>query len=162
MSRLWLTPGIRRLVAQKLAWIAVLDQCQYGTSYSKRTSLLVWGVPEHAFSSKLCSGANGRCSRTQKKHVHLAGQSKGVFLTRAAQAYPQQMAQAIAEAFVDSRQVAVSSSISPKCHAAEQQYPAGEGLQGSGGNPVKPRSSGAVAPQQLAVDSSSSSTHGTF
>ena len=102
-SRFFLTPGVKKLVSSGLGHLVDLDQCQYGAPYRKRTTLLIWGLPPGSACFKMCTGRRGRCSRTNRKHVHLAGQQGGVFKTRAAQAYPQQMAAAIAEVFSSSR-----------------------------------------------------------
>jgi len=84
---LFLTPGIRALIAKDQAWEVVLDQCQYGVPYRKRTKLLIWGIPHNAFSFHKCSGKGGRCSKTNKMHLHLRGATGSQFLTKHAQVY---------------------------------------------------------------------------
>ncbi len=99
-SRVFLTPGIQRLLREGLIWFCDFDQCQYGVPYQKTTRLLVWGVPPEAFSLARCGGPRGFCSATGKRHIQLSGQNPDkTFRTQAAQTYPWDLAKAIVAAF---------------------------------------------------------------
>ena len=89
-SLAWQEPQLVRL-AEK-ATVHILDQCQYGAPFRKRTRLLVLnGHPEAALERR-CSGARGRCSRTGLLHASLVGGAA----TRPAQVYPLEFAKALA------------------------------------------------------------------
>ena len=77
----------------------VLDQCQYGTKWRKRTRLVMGNVDE-LDSLKLghgCRGSGGWCSSSGRKHVILQGSSGHGDKTAAAAAYPKRLCTALAQ-----------------------------------------------------------------
>ena len=92
-SRLWLTPGYRRLMAIKSVRSIHTDYSGYGMPWRKRTKL----VSIHADltpSARHCIG-KGVCSFTSRPHVRLEGQQNGVFMTLIAEPFPCQMCNAL-------------------------------------------------------------------
>jgi hypothetical protein len=100
-SHVWKTPEVLQLLAEKKAWLAKLHMCQYGTTWTKATALMIWGVPEASMKFKVCRGApRGLCSRTALPHERLRGMDNtGKFMTSPAQVYPVDFANALTEEF---------------------------------------------------------------
>ena len=76
----------------------ILDQCQFGANYKKRTRIDTWHVnelgPGFQFG-QICRGTRF-CTRTQKPHQRLTGLKDGAFITTAAARYPTKLSQHIA------------------------------------------------------------------
>eukprot|EP00973_Karenia_brevis_P005058 695643-Karenia_brevis.AAC.1 len=51
----------------------VLDMCQFGARWRKRTQLACINLEDVDNLHKLCGGRNGVCSRTHKNHIVLSG-----------------------------------------------------------------------------------------
>lgn len=99
-SRLFEAPPIRRLRAHACCSSVTLDQSQLKARWRKRTHLVTWHCG-HSFPSLdlRCRGRKGMCSNSEYHHVVLSGRelATGPLYTAIAQAYPRQLAKAIAE-----------------------------------------------------------------
>ena len=94
-SRCWLLPELQQLL--RAAKYIELDFCQYGEAWRKRTKLLFNGIKLDNLA-KTCVGTHGKCSATNKPHVHLKGLSpNGQFWTIIAQPYPHQLTEQLAQ-----------------------------------------------------------------
>lgn len=90
-SRIWHTTELQTLIAKHKGIIQILDQCQVGTRWRKRTKLLFINVnwDDTVKFSRRCTGRNGICSRTGRPHLILEGNAKGgKRWTTIAAAYP--------------------------------------------------------------------------
>lgn len=65
----------------------VIDMCQCGATFRKRTRLRLWHWASEALASKVCNPVGGLCSGTQRKHVVSCGLKDRQFATSAAQDY---------------------------------------------------------------------------
>ena len=73
-SVLWQVPAIKRLLSHSCCTEVVLDYCQYGMPWRKRTRIAFWHVgAECAKLGLRCSPVSGRCSRTGCSHLELVG-----------------------------------------------------------------------------------------
>ena len=92
-SRLFLLPGLRRIMSSACAAYHIIDLCQYGASWRKPTGLLFLNYSAQAiehFVRPRCTPQHGICSKTKRKHIVLSGNApEGIPWTRAAQVYPQ-------------------------------------------------------------------------
>lgn len=90
-SKCWYLPPLKRLAGSSHVHTRVLDFCQYGTRWSKRTRMLLGNIDQFdslRLSTRLCSG-HGFCSRTGHRHFQLTGSNRqGIPWTRIAQPYP--------------------------------------------------------------------------
>ena len=103
-SLLWEAPPIRRLLQSEFAQINVLDQCQFGAKWRKRTKVVCWHCIDTSSLCCLCSGRRGICSRTGKAHIVLSGScnhSKKLW-TSLAQESPKKLSDQIALLLVES------------------------------------------------------------
>ena len=91
-SRIWHTRGLRELRSKRGAFIVKTNMCQYGVQWMKPTSFMLWGIPPQSVTLLRCHRTQQRCSATGKRHLQLTGTSKGGFLTRQAQVYPEKLA----------------------------------------------------------------------
>ena len=90
-SRLWLTPGFQALIAQDNVELVIFHMCQFGSKWKKPTTVLAGNIPSHLLDTlrKTCTGHNGICCRTNKKHLQLTGAAPcGKPWTAVAQVYP--------------------------------------------------------------------------
>ena len=94
-SRFWLLPQAQRLIKRNLATVNFTDQCQYSVPYRKPTCFLVFGPNRFDVDFRRCSPQHGLCSATHRAHVELTGKGKKEWRTRAAQTYPQSLADQI-------------------------------------------------------------------
>ena len=91
-SMLWKFPVVHSLL--KTSETAVVDFCQFGTPWRKRTKL-VGTLPGLESLSETCHGKV--CSRTGLTHIILQGRDPtGVFFTKRAEPYPKPLCRAIA------------------------------------------------------------------
>ena len=76
----------------------VLDQCAFGTSWRRRTTLCVWCCGSAAHLGMRCQGRKGTCSFSRMRHIVLQGRCphSNVLWTKVAQAYPVKLCRAIA------------------------------------------------------------------
>ena len=109
-SRLFLIPGIQKLVRLKQAFFVDTHFCQYGTQWMKPTRFLVWGIAPTDLSLLTCSMTNGRCSMSGKRHLQLSGLQNGRFLTSAAQVYPQKLASHLMQQLLQAAPKAAAAS----------------------------------------------------
>ena len=108
-SRCWNLPPIRRLLQTSQAYLYRGDFCQWGTQWRKPTGFMCNHVLDVHRLQKPCSGANGCCSKTGKKHFLLTGSGpKGQPWTRIAQPYPNKLCMDLAHVLT-SRYHATSS-----------------------------------------------------
>ena len=97
-SLLFKLTGFQRLVKSGKGFLVRCDFCQYGTPWRKPTIFFFWGRGADRILLKNCCSTRGHCSATGKRHLLLDGFSdKGVFKTRAAQVYPRNLAESLAE-----------------------------------------------------------------
>ena len=86
-SYLWL----HRCRVQQLTWPkvsdVVIDMCQCGASFRKRTQLRLWHWSSDNLANRVCNPVEGLCSGTRRKHVVLSGLKDRQFATSAAQEY---------------------------------------------------------------------------
>lgn len=103
-SKCWYLPPMRRLLDSHHTLVAVVDFCQYGTKWRKRTRLLAGNIDTDDFQRLLhrrCQGIKGVCSRTGRKHFQLTGSNKkGIPWTRVAQPYPSALCHDLAHALL--------------------------------------------------------------
>ena len=92
-SLLWQLPVYRALESSSV--VRVVDFCQYGTAWRKRTRVSFWGLST-VKDFRVCSG-RGICSRSGYPHLQLEGQR----LCRQAQVYPAALASIWADICID-------------------------------------------------------------
>ena len=85
-SMAWMQPGLKRLINHRFCHLHTLDQCQYGTSWRKRTRIASWFAPPPANPHHLCPSRRGICT-TGRPHKILRGGN----LTSLAQKYPKDL-----------------------------------------------------------------------
>ena len=87
-SLLWEAPHMQAQIRQG-SRKSVLDFCQYGAPWRKRTTIYSWGAPVNEDLCFTCSGRKGLCSRTGAPHIILTGRNRvsGQLWTRIAEAY---------------------------------------------------------------------------
>jgi hypothetical protein len=75
----------------------VVDFCQFGARWRKRTRIWTWNTPYLRMPS-LCTGRGGRCSLTGKYHVALGGRDRasGRLWSAIAETYPSAFCRLIA------------------------------------------------------------------
>ena len=86
-SKLWQLPPFQELMSRAHVEDAVIDFCQYGSRWRKRTRLLFGNLDStdiRRFEHRMCQG-RGFCSRTGLPHQQLTGAGPGTLL---AQPYP--------------------------------------------------------------------------
>ena len=94
-SMLWDMPEIKSFTQEYSPIFDVVDFCQYGTPWRKRTALM--SVCGQSLDLRVCAGAPGQCSRSSRPHVRLTGRDpRGVFWTLRAQPYPPQLTEEVA------------------------------------------------------------------
>ena len=101
-SKLFQAKPIAQLRTLSCCQEFVSDYCQYGAQWKKRTRVCGWHCLSEAPVLK-CTGANGICSRSGRKHLRLCGHSpQGKSWTAIAQAYPHRWARQFAQVLADS------------------------------------------------------------
>lgn len=90
---LWRAPQMSRVLSDPLSQFPVLDQCQVGARWRKRTCVAAWHAQHAPPFERCCHGRAGICSRTHRRHIVLQGRdySSGRLWTHIAQAYPARM-----------------------------------------------------------------------
>eukprot|EP00974_Lingulodinium_polyedra_P116879 11160928-Lingulodinium_polyedra.AAC.1 len=97
-SRIWHVESIKRLEEQ--GEVRVLDQCQCGARWRKRTKFLCINIDslDSECLNRRCQGAAGLCSRTGKHHLVLEGSAGGgLRWTSIAAAYPRALNRLLAK-----------------------------------------------------------------
>jgi hypothetical protein len=95
-SRIFLTHEMSCLIEMG-ASLRILDQCQYGTPWKKRTRFVLFLLP---FQALTCRGDHGLCSATLKRHIILSGRHPcGAHWISLAESYPVALCEAIATTF---------------------------------------------------------------
>jgi hypothetical protein len=105
-SIVWETAAIKNLVLRQKSEHILLDYCQFGERWRKRTRLQHSGGLNFVKIALLCHPDSAyNCSRTCKRHFVLRGPdgSSGQFKTHLAQAYPNSLCSALSVAIVDGR-----------------------------------------------------------
>ena len=97
-SYIWLYPPLA--AATRDARFSSFDQCQYGSSWRKPTTVAM-SVPLEGgpFLQRTCCGQHGLCSRTGARHYVLSGSAGGNFKTHAAREYARPLCEAIKNTF---------------------------------------------------------------
>ena len=88
-----------RLTKHKCFARVVLDQCQFGARWRKRTAIFTWSCGHLPALDKRCTGRSSLCSRTSKYHIQLSGTdpvSKRLW-TSIAQSYPKRHSASLAK-----------------------------------------------------------------
>ena len=103
-SLMWSAPPICRVLGASSCQSTLLDQCQYGTRWHKRTHIAAWNCTDISSLSKLCIGKKGICSSTLRPHIVLSGKVAGSnkLWTSVAQEYPTSLCRDLAACLVDS------------------------------------------------------------
>lgn len=88
-SRCWNLPPIRRLLQTSEAFLYRGDFCQWGARWKKPTGFMCNHVLDVHRLQRPCSGRNGFCSRSGRRHFLLTGTGPGgQTWTQIAQPYP--------------------------------------------------------------------------
>ena len=105
-SLMWSAPAISRLVFKDSCQSVLLDQCQFGTRWHKRTRIAAWNCIDISSLARLCTGKKGVCSKTSIKHIVLTGRiaHSNKLWTSIAQEYPRELSQCLASCLVESVQ----------------------------------------------------------
>ena len=108
-SKMWWTKELKEIMTWPGVHEELIDFCQYGTAWRKRTRFIFGNVqPENLgrFNHRRCTGTGGFCSRTGERHFQLTGTSPtGVPWTRIAQPYPTKLCNDLAHILVDAERV---------------------------------------------------------
>ena len=92
-------PPMQKLMSSPHTQVIVVDFCQYGTKWRKRTRLLAGNVEYDDIQRLIqhrCVGTKGICTRTGRRHFQLTGSNKkGIPYTRLAQPYPSGLCQVL-------------------------------------------------------------------
>ena len=98
-SRLWLAGSAQYTTKQKHVHNTIVDYCQYGMPWRKRTRIMYAHVPLEQ-GSKVCHG-HGICSRTHKPHINLIGTDNKQFKTNMAEPYPRPLCRRWCDCFAN-------------------------------------------------------------
>ncbi|CAK0883435.1 unnamed protein product [Prorocentrum cordatum] len=100
-SRLWLAPPFVRLLRSSAVTFTVTHFCQWGAPLRKATAFATVNLDMSRIGRALCkSSKRGICSRTGLPHAQLHGKDvERVFKTKLAEAYPQRLCNALAQAY---------------------------------------------------------------
>jgi len=98
-SRIWLCPPMAQALRWREARQIVVDYCQYGEPFRKRTRVLSIFVDLET-AARRCAG-KGICTATGKPHEQLRGCRNGVFRTALAEPYPPAWCSELARCFQD-------------------------------------------------------------
>ena len=106
MSRLWNAPFTPQVTppgsrSAKPIRDTIIDMCQYGTEYRKRTRIRSVHI-DFGPAACRCTGRTA-CSRSGLPHVHLQGKSNGAFLTLRAEAYPRGLCRGLVSCLANAR-----------------------------------------------------------
>ncbi len=122
-SMLWQLPFFRRNLKSGRLQQTVLDFCQYGEPWRKRTLFASSGIPNMDKIGLRCTGKNRICSKTKVEHVILRGRHKsGKNMTKAAEPYPWELCRRLAYLVWQSFQVDLTNR-SKFRHTARQMVP---------------------------------------
>lgn len=97
-SRLFLLPFFRLHIAAERLKPVVCHFCQFGEAWRKATTFLCGGLSNTGALALKCSGRNGICSRTQRRHIALSGThpERRIPWTKVAEPYPVQLCSTLA------------------------------------------------------------------
>ena len=100
-SLLWHAPSFKKLL--EASSTLVLDFCQYGTAWRKRTRWVAWRSADLSPLRRLCSGRGGVCSRTGAHHTVLEGYDavNKCLRTQTAAQYPTELCTQLARKMKD-------------------------------------------------------------
>ena len=92
---------MKRWLQDPRVHVRVLDQCQYGTSWRKRTRMVLGNIDEldTLKLGHMCRGSGGWCSRG-RRHTILQGSSGHGDKTAQAAAYPRRLCTALVQALL--------------------------------------------------------------
>ena len=87
---MWLVDPIKRCCGFSSSRKFVTDFCQHGARWRKQTRIQTWHCQPCSALEARCTGRNGFCSATGKKHIVLKGQDVKTrqLWTHLAQPYP--------------------------------------------------------------------------
>ena len=92
-SKIFLLPPLLSILAKPGVGQLTLDQCQYGSTWKKRTSLVHFAVDDLHLLDQRCRTRGGICSKTRLPHFQLQGiASSGIHWTNIDQAFPHNLA----------------------------------------------------------------------
>lgn len=103
-SMLWHAPQIYKLTKHAHSHSFIIDFCQHGARWRKRTRVHGWFAQPSSMLERKCCGHGGVCSRTGKYHIVLSGAdpvSKQLW-AHIAQPYPARFAQSAASVLIAS------------------------------------------------------------
>ena len=103
-SRIWLCPSVRWLLKRRNVSSETVHYCAFGTRWKKPTSFLGTFLDLSVLSHYKChSSRRGICQYSHKPHLPLMGQNEqGVWYTKLAEPYPNQLTKVVAVAFNNS------------------------------------------------------------
>ena len=103
-SKCWRLPPVVKLLASSHVHCRVIDFCMCKTPWRKRTRLVFGNIDmadTERFLHRFCSGRDGVCDNSRKKHFHLTGSARdGRPWTLVAQPYPSRLCHDIAYSLV--------------------------------------------------------------
>jgi len=84
----------------------VVDYCQFGRAFRKRTKVLFWNLRDSHDRAILCKPQKvdgvSLCSSTDRPHEELSGAAqRGGFKTRQGEEYPEQFAELLAKLLLE-------------------------------------------------------------
>ena len=96
---LFAIPDMKKLAQHPACREFVVDYCQYGAKWRKRTRELSWFSADDSRLHKQCTGRAGICSATGKPHIVLSGSDpiSHRLWTSIAEPYPRRFAKLFAE-----------------------------------------------------------------
>jgi len=100
-SSLWKTESGQAIIG--LGQSSMLDQCQFGSRFRKRTTVVYGGGIRRDDTSslqRLCMGARALCSSTGKPHLECCGRYAGLPHTAHVQRLPARLTRALARTLV--------------------------------------------------------------
>jgi len=98
-SLIWQVPEVRELCRLAGARELSYDACQYGARWRKGTKTMTWNAEGFTFVPRRCSGRQGFCSHSGKRHIVLTGPSpSGPLWTSIAAQRPPQLCHELAAA----------------------------------------------------------------
>ena len=94
-SRIWKFKPLKALLHR----VAHIDFCTCGAPWKKPTGIAIWNGH---LADRTCSPVHGICSSSNERHIRLRGKSKGVDMTKHAEAYPKRFAKLLVDAIFSS------------------------------------------------------------
>ena len=102
-SRLWLCPGVLRLLRRPKVQLVVTEFCMYGMPWRKSTKFLGVWISLELLAAYRCIGAKrGLCKHSGKLHIPLTGvDAQGRWLTKLAEPYPRKLCNLLCKCFAN-------------------------------------------------------------